>query len=60
VVGKSPVIEPNYEYTVTDGQKYYDHCKTCDTGVFLPEKQTNVIRCTYCGVLKETVSEKKP
>lgn len=53
VVGKpDPVLEPDYEFTVTDGGKYYDHCKSCNIGVFLAQKENDVIRCTYCGKSK--------
>jgi hypothetical protein len=53
VVGKpTPVLEPEYEYTVTDGGKYYDHCKSCSIGVYLAPKESNDIRCTYCGKTK--------
>lgn len=58
VVGKkNPLdMEPNYEYTVNDGVQTYDHCHDCNTGAFLPARDTNIIRCTYCGVLKPSKS----
>ena len=48
-----PIFEPEYPYTVTDSSDYhYDHCASCNTGVFLPSKE-GVVRCTYCGKSKE-------
>lgn len=59
VIAKKPLdMEPDYEYTVNDGVKYYDHCKSCDTGVFLENKE-GIIRCTFCGKNKTDVSDKK-
>lgn len=58
VVGtvKPPVImEPEYEYTVTGAETYYSHCKSCNTGVFLAPKEGEAIKCTYCGILKNSV-----
>jgi hypothetical protein len=57
VAGKPAlVLEPNYEYTVNDGVQTYDHCHECNIGAFLPAKDTNIIRCSYCGVLKPSKS----
>jgi len=58
VVGtvKPPVIlEPEYEYTVTGAETYYSHCNSCKAGVFLAPKEGEAIKCTYCGILKNSV-----
>lgn len=58
VVGKKPFdLEPNYEYTVSDGEKIYDHCHACNIGAYLPSKETNTIRCTFCGIEKGSHKE---
>lgn len=58
VVGsvKPPVImEPEYEYTITGAETYYSHCNSCKAGVFLAPKEGETIKCTYCGILKNSV-----
>jgi hypothetical protein len=53
IVTECPVVGKNYKTeTVVDNEhSIYEHCNTCNTGVFLEDKEgTN--RCTFCGKLK--------
>ena len=46
-----PVVEPVYEQTVKGSETIYNHCKSCNIGVFLSSKEDEPIKCTYCGIL---------
>lgn len=30
----------------------YEHCRTCESGVYLLDKETDSLRCTFCKKLK--------
>lgn len=51
VASLQPKEEPKYDYIATDGAMRYEHCKECETGVFM-ESTEGTIRCTFCEKVK--------